>query len=118
MGGDAMSYRDATGKPMQVPGACPELVMGGPWDRSKRCNRPVKRDGLCGIHARAKEKAAEREAEREALDAEKLEHTKMLNELGEALGTKVNRYSNFRGLDKSMAVVPVEWLRRMAGRDQ
>lgn len=38
---------------MSDPEHCPELVHGD-W-HSSVCGRPVKRDGLCGIHARAKE---------------------------------------------------------------
>lgn len=34
---------------------CPEMVSQGMWDGVAPCGRPVKRDGLCGIHARAKE---------------------------------------------------------------
>jgi hypothetical protein len=46
---------------------CPETVWSGDsWNGRRRpCGKPVKRDGLCGIHARSADLAKERERHRE-----------------------------------------------------
>lgn len=48
-------------------GACQVSVYGHDrWARSTTCGKPVKRDGMCGIHAAAKERRAKNDQQRDA----------------------------------------------------
>ena len=50
---------------------CPEVVYSGGWGSSHKCGRPVKRDGLCGLHASAKERRERNDAERRDRERER-----------------------------------------------
>lgn len=46
---------------------CPSYVGGRErWDTVRKCNKPVKRDGLCGVHAAAQDRIRRGDAERKA----------------------------------------------------
>lgn len=57
------------------PGGCPERVYPrSSWERSHVCGRPIKEDGLCGMHALAQTK---RRAKAEAM-TDQLNRAKMM----------------------------------------
>lgn len=92
------------------------------WDRvgfrSSTCGRPIKRDGLCGIHAAAidkmkandKKHAEERKASGERQSAAQA----VLDELGVEGAPE---YSTFTSKYTGRVTVSIETLRALAARD-
>lgn len=63
-----------------TPDKCPEWIYGkDAWTPGHRCDRPVKVDGLCGMHAKVKEK---REARSSTIDAQRARAKVMAERLG------------------------------------
>lgn len=62
---------------------CPEILRSGDaWSRrSYRCGKPIKRDGLCGVHAAAKDRRAKGDRER----VEREQRAKVLADRVEAI---------------------------------
>lgn len=68
---------------MSAPETCPKESWDG-W-RSFSCGRPVKRDGLCGVHAGAKDRVEKNAAKRASSRAERAA-------VSEALVTRLARH--------------------------
>jgi hypothetical protein len=78
---------------------CPEMVSRGSWSPRERCGRPVKQDGLCGIHATAKRKADEKDQAYRAKVNESAEAKARANRYAERLGAgKPNRHDPINGI--------------------
>jgi len=92
------------------------------WDRtgfsSHPCGRPIKRDGLCGIHAAAidKMKANDKKhaEKRNASDNARLGAEAALRDIGVDGHAE---YSSLGGRYTGLAVVSIETLRALAARD-
>lgn len=79
---------------------CPAIIshVGG-WG-SHRCAKPIKRDGLCGVHAAAKDKRERNDAER----AEKERSREALAvQIHELLGIELGAVYEEYGRDRFMA---------------
>lgn len=70
---------------------CPVDVWTPGWFQAHRCGRPIKRRGMCGVHAGAEERA---EAKAAALAERKSEGQVIVDRL---TGHGVSAYVDFRG---------------------
>lgn len=77
---------------MSEPTTCPERISNGMWSGYRTCGRPVKMNGLCGLHASARERAKKKSNEREQRVAEGVE---VADALGERTGLPFH-YDDFK----------------------
>lgn len=92
---------------------CPEVIMRD-WSSSV-CGKPVKRDGLCGVHANAKDKRAAGDVKAAELRRTERAHEDELRSLSTRLGFPVVSNYEFRqGMSLRSAVVGMESLRNLA----
>jgi hypothetical protein len=97
---------------------CQEQVSdGGRWPSFHTCGRPIKRDGLCGLHAAAKDRAAQRDrdmaAKRDGQKRAKASAEAALTELG-VKGRAA--YDSIAAAYTGEVVVSVDELRRLMAR--
>ena len=98
---------------------CPEWVpYGGRMFGGYTCNRPVKRDGLCGIHAAAEERAAAKRAKRRETWAKRRAASSVATDLAQSLTqeTGVTFGAEFGGgvtLTNDNAELLLAWVRTL-----
>ena len=98
---------------------CRERVNRGDarWSNFEPCGRPVKDDGLCGLHLSVRRRRAERDAAGNARRQRDEELQREAERLGATLGIEVTlEYNAFRdgGGYTGDFVVPADWLREKA----
>ena len=95
-----------------VEATCQKIVRGD-WS-SHRCGRPIKSDGLCGIHLAAENRKLaneqKRQEEKQRDDAIRAE----AEVIGQKLGIAVTADYTYSGSCTGDFVVPGEWLRSKA----
>lgn len=100
--------------PSITEGQCPELVSDGQRSVSfHRCGRPIKRNGLCGLHAAAKERRAKRDQEWQEARVEQEVRRRTATEALSRLGVDGDaHYSSIGHVYTGKVVVSVEELER------
>ena len=98
---------------------CPERVHSPGTFSSHRCDRPVKRDGLCGIHAAAADKRARaaeeyqrKAAARDAVVREASTEAMFISNLLSGVPVRVNSSYRENGSDATFVIKVSDWLER------
>lgn len=107
---------EASEMPVSTAPTCSERVNRGDarWSKFEPCGRPVKEDGLCGLHLGARN----RRAEKAKKGREERERGVRIRDEAEALGaalgiTVTAHYRGGQGYYDGNFVVPGDWLRAL-----